>query len=106
MRLTYNLFIYYLSMGNSLVVQWLRFHAFIAGGTSSIPGWGTKIPHAAWCGQKKKKQTISDFLCNIFFFPFWSYPRNNGPTPKMYFGTKYMSFKRGNPNQLFSYPKL
>ena len=49
-------------MGNSLVVQWLRFHAFIAGGTSSIPGWGIKIPHAAWCGQKKTQQTISDFL--------------------------------------------
>ena len=75
MRLTYNLFIYYLSMGNSLVVQWLRFHAFIAGGTSSIPGWGTKIPHAAWCGQKNKnknknKLSVIFYLCNIFFFPF------------------------------------
>ena len=24
-------------------------------GTGSIPGWGTKIPHAKWCGQKVKK---------------------------------------------------
>ena len=28
---------------NSLVVQWLGFHAFTAEGVSSIPGWGTKI---------------------------------------------------------------
>ena len=24
-----------------------------AGDTGLIPGWGTKIPHAAWHGQKK-----------------------------------------------------
>ena len=29
-----------------MVVQWLRFHACIAGGVGSIPGQGTKIPHA------------------------------------------------------------
>ena len=42
--------------GTSLVVQWLRLHPSIAAGTGSIPGWGTKIPHAAWCGQKLEKQ--------------------------------------------------
>ena len=36
--------------GTSLAVQWLRFHA---GGAGSIPGQGTKIPHAA--GPKTKK---------------------------------------------------
>ena len=30
----------------SLVVQWLRLCPSTAGGTGSIPGWGTKIPHA------------------------------------------------------------
>ena len=25
-----------------------------SGGVRSIPGWGTKIPHASWCGQKIK----------------------------------------------------
>ena len=30
--------------GTSLVVQWLRHHSCIAGGTGLIPGWGTKIP--------------------------------------------------------------
>ena len=48
--------------GSSLVVQWLRLHPSIAAGTGSIPGWGTKIPHAKWCGpklkKKKKKTTV------------------------------------------------
>ena len=30
-----------------------------AGGTGSIPGPGTNIPHAMWYGQKLKKQTIN-----------------------------------------------
>ena len=33
-------------VGTSLVVQWLGLHASTAGGQGSIPGWGTKIPHA------------------------------------------------------------
>ena len=43
-------------LGNSLVVQWLGLHAFTAEGVGLIPGWGTKIPQAAWCGQRKKKK--------------------------------------------------
>ena len=35
----------------SLVVQWLRVCTANAGGVGSIPGLGTKIPHAAWRGQ-------------------------------------------------------
>ena len=27
-----------------------------AGGTGSVPGQGTKIPHAVWCGPKKKEK--------------------------------------------------
>ena len=38
--------------GTSLAAQWLRLHASSAGSISSIPGWGTKIPHAV---QPKKK---------------------------------------------------
>ena len=38
--------------GPSLVVQWLRFHAYSAGGTGLNFGWGTKIPHALWHSQK------------------------------------------------------
>ena len=41
-------------LGNSLVVQWLGLHAFIAEGPGSIPGQGTKIPQAVSRGQKKK----------------------------------------------------
>ena len=36
--------------GTSLVVQWLRLCASDAGGTGSIPGRGTKIPHAVQHG--------------------------------------------------------
>ena len=39
--------------GTSLVVQWVRLCTPNAGGRGLIPGWGTKIPHAAWSGQKK-----------------------------------------------------
>ena len=27
------------------------------GDVGSVPGWGTKITPAAWCGQKKKKKS-------------------------------------------------
>ena len=40
----------------SIADQWLRIHAFTAGGTGSIPGWGTKILSAMQNGQKKKKR--------------------------------------------------
>ena len=50
-------------MGSSLEVQWLLFHAFTAGGTGSLPGQVTKIPHAVLCGpqkiiKKKKKRSM------------------------------------------------
>ena len=32
-------------------------------GTGSIPGWGTKILHATWHSQKKKKNQISSLDC-------------------------------------------
>ena len=43
-----------------MVVQWLGLYTSTAEDVGSIPGWGTKIPHAVWCHQKlnliKKKQ--------------------------------------------------
>ena len=39
--------------GSSLVVQWLRLYVSTTGGTGSILGQGTKVPHAMWCGQNK-----------------------------------------------------
>ena len=42
--------------GSSLEVQWLGLCAPTAGGMGSIPGHGTKIPQAAWRGQKKKNK--------------------------------------------------
>ena len=43
-------------IGISLVVQWLGLCASTAGGMGSIPGGGTKIPHAPWYGQKQKEK--------------------------------------------------
>ena len=43
-------------LGTSLAVQGLRLHASNAGGTGSIPGQGTKIPHAKQHSQKTKKK--------------------------------------------------
>ena len=42
--------------GNSLVVQWIRLCASTAEDWGWIPGWGTRIPHAAWHGREKKKK--------------------------------------------------
>ena len=44
-----------MASGTSLAVQWLSFCASTAGGVGSVPGWGTKIPHAEWCGQNNNK---------------------------------------------------
>ena len=56
------------SKGNSLAVQWLGLRTFTAEGTGSIPGQGTKIPQAAWCGQKKvnRYKRILNNLGNAF----------------------------------------
>ena len=47
--------------GNSPVVQWLGLCTFTAKGPGSIPGWGTKIPQAMRCGQRKKKNQKFNF---------------------------------------------
>ena len=39
----------------SLAVQWLGPGAFTAMALGSVPGWGSKILQATWCGQKRKK---------------------------------------------------
>ena len=43
------------TLGASLAVQWLRLYASTPGGEGSITAWGTKIPHAVQCDQKKQK---------------------------------------------------
>ena len=42
--------------GTCLVVQWLGLCASTSENMGLIPGWGTKIPHAPWHSQKKKKK--------------------------------------------------
>ena len=48
-------------MGTSLEVQQLRFRAFTAGGTDSVPGWevGELRSHMSHSTAKKKKKTIT-----------------------------------------------
>ena len=38
------------------MVLWLGLRVFTAKGVGSIPGQGTKILQAAWCGQDKKNK--------------------------------------------------
>ena len=51
--------------GTSLVVRWLELCAPNAGGAGSIPGRGTKIPHAAGSKQTNKKINLKKFTGNI-----------------------------------------
>ena len=50
-----NFFFKNCSNGDFLAVQWLRLHVSNEGGTGSIPGRVTKIPHATWPKKKKPK---------------------------------------------------
>ena len=62
--------------GTSLVVQWLGLWASNAGGMGSIPGWGTKIPHAARRGQKKITRDRVAYTINIYFLLVLGSPRS------------------------------
>lgn len=38
------------------MVKWIRLCTSNAGDVSSIPGWGTKIPHVAWDSQQQQNE--------------------------------------------------
>ena len=57
----------FLSVGSSLAVQWLGLHMSTTMGTGSIPGWGSKIPHAVW------HTTPQFFFLNVKVFFFIHY---------------------------------
>ena len=44
--------------GASQAVQWLKLHTPKAGSMGSIPGWGTKILHAAQRSKKEREREI------------------------------------------------
>ena len=52
-------------VGTSLAIQWLRLQASTAGGVGSIPGLGTKLLHAAWHSQRKKKKPTTTVLVEV-----------------------------------------
>ena len=49
------------ALGTSLAVQWLSLPASKAGSMRSIPGRGTKIPHTAQRGRRKRKNRCALF---------------------------------------------
>ena len=59
------------------MVQWLGLWASTPGGTGSIPGGGTKIPHAMRCS-KTNKNPLNQILSLLWFKPCsdLSYPWN------------------------------
>ena len=50
----------------SLAIRWLGHQAPNTGDTVSIPGQGTKIPHAAWHSQRKKKRKWEEDMNRYF----------------------------------------
>ena len=68
--------------GTSLVVQWLIFHASTAGTPGSIPGQGTKIPHATRRSRKNKQNNsnISEpLLCRRLCSKIWDSVEKDKP---------------------------
>ena len=56
------------------MVQWLRLRASTAAGMVSIPGRGTKIPHAGRRGGKiKKKRCLGILLFKLFSLEPWGF---------------------------------
>ena len=52
------------------MVQWLRLHAPNVAGTSSVPGWETKLSHGAWHDEGKKtnrQELTSDYRVTYGF---------------------------------------
>ena len=47
------------------LVQWLRLYTPTAGGTGSIPGWGTKIPHPTCRMVQPAAKKVSTWLCQL-----------------------------------------
>ena len=54
-----------------LEVQWLRLDAPNAEGMCSIPSQGTKIPHAAQCGKKKKVANTTVSVSSIVYYYYY-----------------------------------
>ena len=50
------------------MVQWLRFCISNAWDEGSIPGQGTKVPHAMWCSQKRIFFSNNEAKCLQWLF--------------------------------------
>ena len=54
--------------GDSLAVQWLRFHVFVAEDLDSITGWETKIPQVVRSKERLKKRVSTEIKAE---YPEW-----------------------------------
>ena len=51
-----------------LEIQWLRLCVSTVGGTGSVSGQGTKIPHAQWQIKKKERKSTEQKSTSVFHF--------------------------------------
>ena len=64
------IFIFSSQKENGRVPWWSRGQDSAVTAEGSIPGWGTKLPQALRCHQKKKKKRENRFLFVLFFTHF------------------------------------
>ena len=60
------------------MVQRLKLCPSTLGATDSIPGWGTKIPYAVWCGQKLESKLKKKKIVSVTTVIFRNDPRKRG----------------------------
>ena len=91
--------------GTSPVVQWLRLHASIAGGMSSISGWETKIPtsHTVWSNKLIKDWGPLLWGKGVLSFVCWIKLSCNGAVKKKQKQNENTNLCPGDP-QLWSWP--
>ena len=49
-----------MNVGTSSAVPWLGSYASDVGNAGSVPGWGTRIPHAMLWPKKKKINVVEE----------------------------------------------
>ena len=88
--------------GTSLAVQWSRRHASNAGGTDSIPGWGTKILHAPRPPKKKNLKKGDNSLLKSFYLRIhlWEPPSSYSPWICNQDRTSYYNYLRNCANTM------
>ena len=61
------------------MVQWLGLHSVTTEGAGSISDQGTKIPQAAWHGQKNKNKNPTQNEANQYFSHCYGFQEAESP---------------------------